>query len=54
MNVGIRGRDFVLNRQTILRWCGALLIALMFFYGLDLAIMTAQGLPLNLNLTPAQ
>lgn len=51
---GVTGEDFVINRQTILRWGGALLIALLFFYGLDLAIMAAQGLPLNLNLTPAQ
>lgn len=44
----------LIYRQTTLRWGGALLIALLFFYGLDLAIMAAQGLPLNLNLTPAQ
>lgn len=44
----------MINRQTFLRWSGTLLIALLFFYGLDLAIMAAQGLPLNFNLTPAQ
>lgn len=48
------GEGFVINRQTILRWGGALLIALLFFYGLDLAVMAAQGLPLNFDLTPAQ
>lgn len=47
-----RGESIV--TKTILLGGGALLIALLFFYGLDLAIMAAQGLPLNLDLTPAQ
>ena len=35
-------------------WAGALAIAFMAFYGLDHFIMGIQGLPLNLDLTPAQ
>jgi len=35
-------------------WAGALAIAFLAFYGLDHFIMDIQGLPLNLDLTPAQ
>lgn len=35
-------------------WLGALAITLLAFYGLDHFIMGIQGLPLNLDLTPAQ
>jgi len=35
-------------------WVGAILLVLVYFYGLDYFIMTVQGLPLNLNLSPAQ
>lgn len=35
-------------------WLGAFGVALAVFYGLDLFIMAIQGLPLNLDLTPAQ
>ena len=40
--------------KSILTWVAAFLIAGGFFYGLDLWIMAAQGLPLNWDLTPAQ
>ena len=35
-------------------WVGALAISLLGFYLLDHGIMSMQGLPLNLDLTPAQ
>jgi len=35
-------------------WVGALAITLLGFYLLDHGIMSMQGLPLNLDLTPAQ
>jgi len=35
-------------------WLGALAISLLGFYLLDHGIMSMQGLPLNLDLTPAQ
>ncbi len=35
-------------------WVGAFLLVLLFFYGLDHFVMSIQGLPLNLDMTPAQ
>jgi len=35
-------------------WLFAFTITLLYFYGLDLFIMSMQGLPLNMDLTPAQ
>ena len=43
----------ILNNPIII-WVGAFLLALFYFYGLDLFIMSIQGLPLNLDLTPAR
>ena len=40
--------------RTIIVWSLATLLSLLFFYGMDLAIMAMQGLPLNPDLTPAQ
>ncbi|MDX8412242.1 MAG: hypothetical protein R8K46_10310 [Mariprofundaceae bacterium] len=40
--------------NPVLAWGGALLAVLVFFYGLDHFIMSIQGLPLNLDLRPAQ
>lgn len=40
--------------HPIIAWLGAFVIALAVFYGLDLFIMSVQGLPLNFDLTPAQ
>lgn len=40
--------------NPLIVWTGALLLTIMVFYGLDHFIMTIQGLPLNLDLTPAQ
>jgi len=40
--------------NPVLVWAGALLATLLFFYGLDHVIMAVQGLPLQLDLTPAQ
>ena len=35
-------------------WIVAFVLVLLFFYGLNHAIMGLQGLPLNWNLSPAQ
>lgn len=35
-------------------WLVALAAVLLAFYGLDLLVMGAQGLPLNWDLTPAR
>ncbi len=43
-----------LLNNPILAIIGAFIIALILFYLLDHGIMTMQGLPLNLDLTPAQ
>jgi hypothetical protein len=43
-----------LLQNTIIVWLGAFILTLLIFYGMDHLIMAAQGLPLNLNLTPAQ
>ena len=40
--------------NSIIVWAVAFLLALLYFYGLDHLIMSVQGLPLNLDLTPAQ
>jgi len=48
----VSGQGWLKNRWIV--WAGALLITLLFFYGLDHFIMSVQGLPLNLDLSPAQ
>jgi len=35
-------------------WVAVFAVTLLVFYGIDHAIMSMQGLPLNLDLTPAQ
>jgi len=35
-------------------WVAAFSLTLLAFYGIDHFIMSIQGLPLNLDLTPAQ
>ncbi len=40
--------------NPVVAWLGAIVVTLVFFYGLDQLIMSMQGLPLNLNLTPVQ
>lgn len=40
--------------NPLIVWTCALLVTFMVFYGLDHFIMAIQGLPLNLDLTPAQ
>ncbi len=42
-----------LNNPVVV-WLGAIAVTVLFFYGLDHIIMSMQGLPLNMNLTPAQ
>ena len=42
------------SNSSVLIWLAALAIVLLGFYGLDLLVMDAQGLPLNWDLTPAQ
>ncbi|EGW55498.1 hypothetical protein [Candidatus Endoriftia persephone] len=38
---------------TLLIWGAAFVAVLVAFYGLDQMIMSIQGLPLNVDLTPA-
>jgi len=38
----------------VMIWVGALAVSLLGFYLLNHGIMSMQGLPLNLDLTPAQ
>ena len=42
------------SRASPAVWLAALAVVLLAFYGLDLLVMGAQGLPLNWDLTPAQ
>ena len=35
-------------------WLTAFAVVTIYFYGLDHFIMSVQGLPLNMNLTPSQ
>jgi hypothetical protein len=42
------------SNSGILVWLAALAVVLLAFYGLDLLVMGAQGLPLNWDLTPAR
>lgn len=42
------------SNSGILAWLIALVVVLLTFYGLDLLVMEAQGLPLNWDLTPAR
>jgi len=44
----------VFRFRTVLIWVAVFLLAAAVFYGLDHGVMAVQGLPLNLNLTPAQ
>lgn len=44
---------FSLN-EGVLPWVIAIALALIGFYALDQFIMAIQGLPLNLDLTPAR
>ncbi len=46
-----QGRDV---KSLLVRWLGVLALALLGFYGLDLLVMGAQGLPLNWDLTPVR
>jgi len=41
-------------KNPVAVWVGAILLVLVYFYGLDYFIMTVQGLPVDLNLSPAQ
>jgi hypothetical protein len=41
-------------QNTIIVWVGAFALALLAFYAMDHFIMSVQGLPINLDLTPAQ
>lgn len=43
-----------LQTRPLLLWLGAFALALVAFYAMDQLIMAGQGLPLNLDLTPAQ
>lgn len=42
------------EKKNLKIWAIAFAVALLYYYGLDHFIMSVQGLPLNLNLTPAQ
>jgi len=39
-------------QKGVRRWIVVLVAALAFFYGLDHALMRAQGLPLGWNMAP--
>lgn len=43
-----------MNKNPVMTWLGAIVVTLLFFYGLDHFIMAMQGLPLNMNLSPVQ
>lgn len=40
--------------KTIKIWALSFIIAIAVFYAMDHAIMSIQGLPLNIDMTPAQ
>ncbi len=40
--------------KNIQIWLIVFAVVLVYFYGLDHFIMSVQGLPLNMNLTPSQ
>jgi len=40
--------------SSVLVWLAAVVTVAAFFYGMDHLIMSLQGLPLNLDLSPAQ
>jgi len=40
--------------NSVMIWVVAFAMAALVFYGLDHLIMSSQGLPLNLDMTPAQ
>ena len=42
------------TRSPLLHALVAWLLVLLFFYGLDHAVMSLQGLPLGCDLTPAK
>ena len=39
-------------RKVFVRWAIVAAATLVFFYALDHALMSAQGLPLNWNMSP--
>lgn len=41
-------------KSEFVNWAVILLLVSLVFYGLDHMVMIMQGLPLNLDLTPAQ
>jgi hypothetical protein len=40
--------------KTIKNWLVSFIIAFALFYAMDHGIMSMQGLPLNIDMTPAQ
>lgn len=40
--------------KTVKNWVLSLVIAIAVLYAMDHAIMSMQGLPLNIDMTPAQ
>jgi len=42
------------TRPALLQALAAVLLVLLFFYGLDHVVMSMQGLPLGWDLAPAQ
>ena len=42
------------SNSTLLYWIVAAILVVCLFYGLNHLVMSGQGLPLNLDLTPAQ
>jgi len=40
-------------KNEVTPWIIAFAVTILFFYAMDHLIMSIQGLPLNINLTPA-
>ncbi len=41
-------------KSSLINWVLAIVIVVAVFYGLNHGVMSMQGLPLNVDLTPAQ
>jgi hypothetical protein len=42
------------KNNSLFNWLVAFLLVICLYYGLNHAVMSMQGLPLNLDLTPVQ
>jgi len=53
-NMSNHGGKRLKSGHSVLVWLFALASVLAFFYGMDHLIMSLQGLPLHLDLSPAR